>query len=181
MSRSWSSGTRSVFSNVNSMHGVDLQIERSWRRSAACSLPVLYVAQEMGLRLGAVTGVGHARLKMDGVDHEVLRRAEEVATDAPGVLAVDIRGRWTGRSLRLEVESRVKPTMTVAAFHALALQVRSRVLSSVEVARVVDVSAQPSDEPRLRPNDRSNSESCGVRILESPIELGHRMFLPVVG
>jgi hypothetical protein len=39
MSRSWSSGTRSVFSNVNSTHvcGIDLQIERSWRRSAACS------------------------------------------------------------------------------------------------------------------------------------------------
>ena len=96
---------------------------------------------------------------MDGVDPEVLRRAEEVASDVPGVLAVDIRGRWTGRSLRLEVVSRVKPTMTVAASRALALQVRSRVLASVEKARVVDVWVQPSVEPCLRPNARSDTHS----------------------
>jgi cation diffusion facilitator family transporter len=80
---------------------------------------------------------------MDGVDPAVLERAEAAAAGVPGVSTVGVRGRWTGRSLRLEVVPRVQPTMTVAAFQRLADQIRSEVLAAVDEARVVDVWAEP--------------------------------------
>jgi divalent metal cation (Fe/Co/Zn/Cd) transporter len=56
--------------------------------------------------------VGHL---MDGVDPDVLARAAAAADSVPGVLAVEVKGRWTGRSLRLEVVSKVAPSVTLGA------------------------------------------------------------------
>jgi cation diffusion facilitator family transporter len=83
---------------------------------------------------------------MDGVDPEVLRRAETVVAGVPGVLAVEVRGRWTGRSLRLEVVPQVEPTMTVAASEKLAQGIRASVLNSVDEARVVDIRFEPDGD-----------------------------------
>jgi cation diffusion facilitator family transporter len=81
---------------------------------------------------------------MDGVDPVILGRTESVATSVPGVLGATVRGRWTGRSLRLEVVSEVEPTMTVATSRALAHLVEREVLQSVGEARVVDVWIHPA-------------------------------------
>ena len=51
-------------------------------------IPVLYVNQEMVLRLGAVTGVGHARLILEGSQprHRVPQREREEAPGVPSVV-----------------------------------------------------------------------------------------------
>jgi cation diffusion facilitator family transporter len=41
---------------------------------------------------------------LDGVDPEIITTAEAVATTVPGVLHAHARARWTGRTLRVEVE-----------------------------------------------------------------------------
>lgn len=88
--------------------------------------------------------VGHL---MDGVDPDVLTRATAAADSVPGVLAAEVKGRWTGRSLRLEVVAKVAPSVTLGASQSLVHTVRRAVLASVEEARVVDVWAQPQNDP----------------------------------
>ncbi len=51
----------------------------------------------------------------DGVEPEVIRTAETVAAEVPGVLHAHARARWTGRTLRVEVEGWVDAYTTVAA------------------------------------------------------------------
>jgi cation diffusion facilitator family transporter len=83
---------------------------------------------------------------MDGVDPEVLERTAAAAASVPGVMAAEVWGRWTGRSLRLEVVSNVERSLTVGAAQSLARQVRDVVLASVEEARVVNVWTQPQND-----------------------------------
>jgi cation diffusion facilitator family transporter len=56
-----------------------------------------------------------ARRLMDSVDPHVIATAEGAAARVPGVLHAHARARWTGRTLRLEVEGWVDKTTTVAA------------------------------------------------------------------
>ncbi|BBX59378.1 putative cation efflux system protein [Mycobacterium shottsii] len=56
--------------------------------------------------------IGHRLL--DGVDPGVLDTAEAVAAAIPGVVHAHARARWTGRTLRVEVEGWVDPAMSVA-------------------------------------------------------------------
>lgn len=51
---------------------------------------------------------------LDGVDPEVIETAEAVAAEVPGVLHAHARARWTGRTLRVEVEGWVRGETTVA-------------------------------------------------------------------
>ena len=82
---------------------------------------------------------------MDGVEPEQLDHAQAAAANVSGVLSAAVRGRWTGRSLRLEVVSEVEPEMSVGATQDLAQQIRAEVLASVGEARVVDVWFQAHD------------------------------------
>jgi cation diffusion facilitator family transporter len=50
---------------------------------------------------------------MDGVDPGLLTAAETAAGDVPGVQHVHVRGRWTGRTLRLELEGWVDGSLSV--------------------------------------------------------------------
>jgi cation diffusion facilitator family transporter len=52
---------------------------------------------------------------LDGVDPEIIRTAETVATAVPGVTHAHARARWTGRTLRVEVEGFLNPDATLAA------------------------------------------------------------------
>jgi cation diffusion facilitator family transporter len=45
----------------------------------------------------------------DGVDPEVISRAEAAAGSVPGVIHAHARARWTGRTLRVEIEGWVDP------------------------------------------------------------------------
>lgn len=55
-----------------------------------------------------------ARRILDGVDPAVITTAEAVAAETEGVLHAHARARWTGRTLRVEVEAWVNPATTVA-------------------------------------------------------------------
>jgi cation diffusion facilitator family transporter len=48
----------------------------------------------------------------DGVDPEVINKAEAIAGSVPGVVHAHARARWTGRSLRIEVEGWVDGALT---------------------------------------------------------------------
>jgi cation diffusion facilitator family transporter len=81
--------------------------------------------------------VGHL---MDGVDPALFARAAAAAEEVPEVLSANARGRWTGRSLRLDIVTEVSPNMTAGAFLSLAAQVKERVFGAVQEARDVAVS-----------------------------------------
>lgn len=51
---------------------------------------------------------------LDGVEPEVIETAERVAAAVPGVQHAHARARWTGRTLRVEVEGWVDATTSVA-------------------------------------------------------------------
>jgi cation diffusion facilitator family transporter len=51
---------------------------------------------------------------LDGIDPEIVRTAEAVASQIPGVAHAHVRARWTGRTLRLEVEGWVASDATVS-------------------------------------------------------------------
>jgi cation diffusion facilitator family transporter len=56
--------------------------------------------------------IGHRLL--DGVDPVIVTTAEAAAADTDGVMHAHARARWTGRTLRVEVEGWVEATTTVA-------------------------------------------------------------------
>ncbi len=51
---------------------------------------------------------------MDGVDPEIITRAEKVAAEVPGVHHAHARARWTGRTLRVEIEGWVDAKISVS-------------------------------------------------------------------
>lgn len=55
----------------------------------------------------------------DGVDPDVITTAEAAAGSVPGVIHAHARARWTGRTLRVEVEGWVDPDMTARDADAL--------------------------------------------------------------
>ncbi|MGD1253976.1 cation diffusion facilitator family transporter [Mycobacterium seoulense] len=52
---------------------------------------------------------------LDGVDPEIITTAEAVAATVPGVTHAHARARWTGRTLRVEVEGFLDPDTPLAA------------------------------------------------------------------
>jgi cation diffusion facilitator family transporter len=52
---------------------------------------------------------------LDGVDPDVITTAETAATTVPGVTHAHVRARWTGRTLRVEVEGFLAPETPLAA------------------------------------------------------------------
>ena len=52
---------------------------------------------------------------LDGVDPEIITTAETVAATVPGVTHAHARARWTGRTLRVEVEGFLDPDTPLAA------------------------------------------------------------------
>ena len=62
----------------------------------------------------------------DGVDPAVITTAEAAAGSVPGVIHAHARARWTGRTLRVEIEGWVDPALTVSDADALGQQVAGR-------------------------------------------------------
>ena len=79
---------------------------------------------------------------MDGIDPEVLATAERAAGTVPGVEHVHARARWTGRTLRLELEGWVDGTLNLAAADAIGRQVADAVGRAVPEARSLAWSAR---------------------------------------
>jgi cation diffusion facilitator family transporter len=63
----------------------------------------------------------------DGVDPDVITRAEAAAGAVPGVIHAHARARWTGRTLRVEIEGWVTPDLTARQADALGRQVADEI------------------------------------------------------
>ena len=63
---------------------------------------------------------------LDGVEPQVIETAENVAAEVPGVLHAHARARWTGRTLRVEVEGWVNADTTVAESDRIGQSVADR-------------------------------------------------------
>ena len=67
----------------------------------------------------------------DGIDPEIITTAESAAGSVPGVIHAHARARWTGRTLRVEVEGWVDsalPARDADALGRLAADVVARQL-----------------------------------------------------
>jgi cation diffusion facilitator family transporter len=74
---------------------------------------------------------------MDGVEPEHLAAAEAAAGTVAGVRSATARGRWTGRSLTLELEIELEAGTTLAAVQQIGEQVEGVVHAAVREARRV--------------------------------------------
>lgn len=85
---------------------------------------------------------------LDAVEPAVLDGVEHAARHVPGVRGVgEVRGRWSGHALLVDVNVAVEPGLSVAEGHAVAKEVRHRILHHVpHVARVM-VHVDPLTEP----------------------------------
>jgi divalent metal cation (Fe/Co/Zn/Cd) transporter len=77
-----------------------------------------------------VTGDVVRRLA-DGVDPAIVTSAENAAGLVDGVVHAHARARWTGRTLRVEVEGWVDPGLTVTDADALGQRVASAVAQAI--------------------------------------------------
>jgi hypothetical protein len=91
------------------------------------------------------TDIGHRLL--DGVDPGVITAAEEAAAAVPGVRHAHARARWTGRTLRVDIEGWVDPALPVAAADQLGHQVIEAVHEAVPAARAVTVTPRAMPDP----------------------------------
>ncbi|WP_239337270.1 cation diffusion facilitator family transporter [Frankia sp. CiP3] len=83
-----------------------------------------------------------ARHLLDGVDPAVITSAEAAATTVPGVSHIHARARWTGRTLRVEIEGWVDPDLPVRAADAIGRHVIAAVAHALPEARAISWSAR---------------------------------------
>jgi cation diffusion facilitator family transporter len=70
----------------------------------------------------------------DGVDPEVIRTAEAAAGSTAGVVYAHARARWTGRTLRVEIEGWVDPDLTARDADVLGRQVADAIAAQLPEA-----------------------------------------------
>lgn len=84
---------------------------------------------------------------LDAVEPAVLEEVEHAARDVTGVAAVgEVRGRWSGHALHVEVNVAVLPGISVAEGHGIAKEVRHRILHHVPHVAQVMVHVDPLSE-----------------------------------
>src|SRR5580700_9497195 len=59
----------------------------------------------------------------DGTDPEIIHAAEAAAGSVPGVIHAHARARWTGRTLRVEIEGWVDPDLPAREADAMGREV----------------------------------------------------------
>jgi cation diffusion facilitator family transporter len=72
---------------------------------------------------------------MDGVDPEIVTCAESAAAEVPGVQHAHARARWTGRTLRVEIEGWIDGGTSVAEADRLGQLVADRVAAAIPQLR----------------------------------------------
>ncbi len=70
----------------------------------------------------------------DGVDPDVITRAEAAAGSVPGVIHAHARARWTGRTLRVEIEGWVDPDLSARDADAMGRLVADQISRQVPEA-----------------------------------------------
>jgi divalent metal cation (Fe/Co/Zn/Cd) transporter len=68
---------------------------------------------------------------LDGVDPEIITTAETTAAAVPGVQHAHARARWTGRTLRVEVEGFLDPEIRLAAADQIGRAVASALTAKI--------------------------------------------------
>jgi divalent metal cation (Fe/Co/Zn/Cd) transporter len=68
---------------------------------------------------------------MDGIDPGVIHRAETAAASVPGVVHAHARARWTGPTLRVEVEGWINPDLTARDAGTLGCRVAAVVEEAI--------------------------------------------------
>ena len=63
----------------------------------------------------------------DGVEPDVITKAEAAAGSVPGVVHAHARARWTGRTLRVEIEGWVDPDVTTRDADAIGRTVAGEI------------------------------------------------------
>lgn len=79
---------------------------------------------------------------LDGVEPEVIETAEAAASQVAGVQHAHARARWTGRTLRIEIEGWVDAHLTVTQADAIGQQVVSAVADASAEARSINWTAR---------------------------------------
>lgn len=83
---------------------------------------------------------------LDGIDPTVVDELRHTASHVAGVRAVsDVRGRWAGHRLQVELNLAVAPDLSVAESHAIALAVRHRLLHQLPYLAHVTIHTDPED------------------------------------
>jgi cation diffusion facilitator family transporter len=75
--------------------------------------------------------IGHL---MDGVDPSVLARATDAAHQIPEVASVQVRARWLGRSLVIDVDGLLDEDLTLSCATVVGVEVRAAVHAAVPEA-----------------------------------------------
>ena len=93
-----------------------------------------------------VTGDVVRRLA-DGVDPDVIGAAEAAAGSVPGVVHAHARARWTGRTLRVEIEGWVDPALTTRDAAAIGRQVADALSGQVPEAGSLTWTSRAAPDP----------------------------------
>lgn len=87
------------------------------------------------------------RRLMDGVDPELVDRAEDSLRSAPGVLAVrSLRVRWIGHTMHAEADVEVASDLTLRQSHQIAHGAEGRLLRSVPKLTAASIHTSPAGE-----------------------------------
>ncbi len=103
------------------------------------SVAILYIAWDTGREV--ITRV------MDAIEPEAVEQIERVAGAIDGVHGVDeVRARWIGHRVRIELAIQVDPNLTVAEGHRIAEEVRHELLHHIPRLADAHVHVNPAWE-----------------------------------
>jgi cation diffusion facilitator family transporter len=91
------------------------------------------------------TDIGHRLL--DGVDPDVITTAEHAATTVPGVHHAHARARWTGRTLRIEIEAWIDPALPITNADQLGNHAVNAVHEAIPEARAITIIPRAMPDP----------------------------------
>jgi cation diffusion facilitator family transporter len=104
------------------------------------------------------TEVSHRLL--DGVEDGVLIAAEHAAASVEGIAHAHARARWTGRTLRIDIEGWVDPTLSVHAADQLGCLVGDAIHHSIPEARAITFTPAPCPNTDFEPTSLLNTGRC---------------------
>ena len=87
------------------------------------------------------------RRLLDGVDDGVLVAAENAAAGVSGIEHAHAYARWTGRTLRIEIEAWVNPTLSVQDADELGRLASNAVHDAVPQARAISFTPRATPSP----------------------------------
>jgi cation diffusion facilitator family transporter len=84
---------------------------------------------------------------LDGADPHVIENVRHTAEHVPQIKEVtEVRARWLGHRLHAELNIAVDPQLTIAQAHAVAPEVRHRLLHQLDYLSLVVIHVDPADQ-----------------------------------